>query len=512
MFQSTTFDRVAASRNSTTFDRWLTSWTTSLALIGFGFLVQAIGEMNCDNSWFITFAERVYDGSVAYVGTSDPNTPAAFLIYLPALIASRLIGLKAEALTVVEIAVLLAGSLSLSHRILKDAGMIGATEAATLRNAVLFVLFVAPATMFAEREHFATICVIPILSVFAARCESKTVAWPLAALAGLMAGVTLAIKPHFALALALPGVALLVRQRSMRSLIAPETLVAICVLAAYLAAIAIFYPAYFIVAMPDILAVYAPARNSLYDIATKPMTISMVILFAANFIALHRLGTEARAKMLTFSAIGFAIAYLIQGKLSYSHALPAIQLAVTAAIIICVARGKNSPRFAERLGLWIVIPTLAVLPVFGFIQVSLLMLEPHPGLVQALHTVAPRHPKIGAIAEWINVGFPAVRQVDGAWVGRQNSLWRGNHVAQIEQTGNPDDSTRAKLEAIAARDRAELAEDLAAGDPDVILVEDESVRRQELATPELAHALDGYRKAGEASGVQMWIRSRAHGS
>ena len=62
---------------------------------------QAIGELNCDVSWFITFAERVLDGATAYRDISDPNPPAAFLLYMPAVLVARALGVRVEAATVV---------------------------------------------------------------------------------------------------------------------------------------------------------------------------------------------------------------------------------------------------------------------------------------------------------------------------------------------------------------------------------------------------------------------------
>ena len=88
-------------------------WPAALAIVLIGGLQQALGHLNGDVSWFITFAEKVLGGARAYVDVSDPNPPAAFLLYMPAVLVARWTGLRVETATVLQFFLLVAGSLAL---------------------------------------------------------------------------------------------------------------------------------------------------------------------------------------------------------------------------------------------------------------------------------------------------------------------------------------------------------------------------------------------------------------
>ncbi len=58
-------------------------------------------------------------------------------------------------------------------------------------------------------------------------------------------------------------------------------------------------------------------------------------------------------------------------------------------------------------------------------------------------------------------------------------------------------------------ERVLFAEDIARGRPDVILVESATLRAWAGKQPELAHVLDGFRKAAVASEIEVWTRGSA---
>src|SRR5512139_3562169 len=70
-------------------------WIT-LLLVGVAIAQQLAGHIDCDVSWFITFAEKVVDGAVPYVDVTDPNPPAAFLSLIPAVTLARALGVAVE--------------------------------------------------------------------------------------------------------------------------------------------------------------------------------------------------------------------------------------------------------------------------------------------------------------------------------------------------------------------------------------------------------------------------------
>ena len=69
-------------RNSRALPLPLTTALTTIILAIAAF-IQIRGGFNLDVSWFITFAERTFQGAIPYVEVSDPNPPASIWRRLP---------------------------------------------------------------------------------------------------------------------------------------------------------------------------------------------------------------------------------------------------------------------------------------------------------------------------------------------------------------------------------------------------------------------------------------------
>src|SRR6204780_1577974 len=104
--------------------RFVQDWRCTACIIALAVLQQAVGHLNGDDSWFLTFAEKYRDGLVPYVDIFDPNPPAAFLAYLPAVLLGRAFAAPPE-LVLVILTFLGAGmAIWLSGAILRRAGLL----------------------------------------------------------------------------------------------------------------------------------------------------------------------------------------------------------------------------------------------------------------------------------------------------------------------------------------------------------------------------------------------------
>ena len=74
----------------------LQRWQLSLVLVAFAILQQSLGHHNADNSWLFTVCEKLLDGAQPYVDVIETNPPASFMIYMPAVLLARMIGLPIE--------------------------------------------------------------------------------------------------------------------------------------------------------------------------------------------------------------------------------------------------------------------------------------------------------------------------------------------------------------------------------------------------------------------------------
>lgn len=485
--------------------RLVSSGPAALLIVLVAVVQQSLAHANADNSWLITVAEQVSRGAIAYSDIQESNPPLAFLVYMPAVLLSRFIGFRPEAWTVVEILALLAAVMALSARILRTGGALTAVEAPLWRNAALFVFLIAPQFGFAEREHFAALFCLPVVAAAIARASGGAVGLGPAIAAGLCASLAVGLKPYFAVGIVTAALALVVVRRAPRLLFAPEFLVGVAGYLAYLGLVALYFPRFYSDMMPLGFEVYAPARLGLAAMLAMPSFLGHALLLAALVYTGQRIGFGARAPVLMAVAAGFLLIFVYQGKGWFNHAYPATVFAMFATLALWRDRIKADG--AAAFARYCVLPVFVCAPVFAAPVMAMPGAEEYPGLVAAIRTHAPLHPRLAALAEQLDIGHPAVRLVDGAWVGRRNAIWVNNCVQHILETTKVDPARRARLEEFARQDRILFAEDVASGRPDVILVESATLRAWAGKQPELAHVLDGFRKAATASEVEVWVRA-----
>lgn len=475
--------------------RWSVA-ACACAIVAVAAAIQARGGVNLDVAWFMTFAERVLQGARAYVDVTDPNPPAAILVYLPAMIAAFWSGVGAESLVIAQ---------TLAAAILASVAAASLEQGATRDRALiacLIALTIAPAAMFAEREHYAALLAAPACAVMMALADGRALGALARLAAGVAAGAVVAFKPHFATALLVPAAVATVQRRSLRWVGWPELLGFAATLVAYAAAVATFYPAYLSDALPDALAVYAAAHAPFASALEMPTAWYMIAasLIAATLAA--RCALSAVARGAGWASIGFAIAYFTQQRYQINHASSAIELAVIPMIEVLLA-GRIANIFART----IVILAAALAPAFTLIQADLAQSMGAPEVVAVARKLMPPEGRLAAISDSMELTFPAARRIGGVWVNRHNSMWRTNTAKWILDNRKPDAVETARLNAVIAADRADLAEDISRGMPDVVMIESREVRLREMANAQIAAALAPYELAATVEGVELWTRA-----
>jgi hypothetical protein len=486
----------------------------SFAILVFAVLQQAVGHVNSDDAWFMTFAETFLAGETPYIDISDPNPPAGFLVYVPSIILARALGLAPEP---VLIFLTFAGAISsifISGLILKRCGLLRPEETSPALAASAFVLLAVPALCFAEREHFAIISFLPMLAICAGRAAGRKVALSLAILAGLGAGLGIALKPYYALPLGLAILCTIFRQRSVRLAFSPEVFVTTAVIALYFLAIVQFFPAYFTQAIPLIVDLYVPARESLTNILRLPHFIANLVLLAALLIAAQGRFKDSRLLVLFAASLGFLATFLIQSKGWMNHSYPGLALALLGSVFFllgdCDIRDADTVDLTtkRRFALFVFAPVLCVAPfVFGAL-VDWRNEEEYPGLKSEVARLAPEHPKIAVLAEELTIGHPLVRQLGGIWVGRQNCLWV-SYTAKYLLAQEAGEARRSRLLLLKDADETMFVEDVFRGKPDVLLVETQELEAWARREPNLSAVFNAYHLAGRVQAVSIWLRDKS---
>lgn len=485
----------------------------AVILVLWAVVQQSLGHLDGDVSWFLTFAEKYVDGAVPYIDVTDPNPPASILVLVPAIKLARALRLAVEPVLAALVFVYAGLCLTLAAAILRCGARRSREEWGLLLNASIFLLFVAPGFIFAEREHLALLGLAPFLAALAVSADGCRVPSWLRIVAGFGAGLAVCFKPFFVLPLALPACVLALRERSPRLLLTLEMVTAGAVALAYGLGVIVFFPAYLDYAIPVIVEIYQPSRldtGALTFLTLAPFNAVLLLslaLVSADGVKQPRASSVFSAPAPTLvcalASLGFLLTFFIQGKGWMNHAYPGVVLALFAWIFFALERYPHAR--AGGVFKFVFLPVFVAAPMlFGAVKL-LTDEEEQPGLRAEIARVAPPRPHLIALAPDLGYGHPVARHLDGVWVGRPNALWvmaSANHLLKQER----DPARRARLEAYRLGDLAGFAQDVRTGRPDAIIVADRETRDFSLKQPAIAEAFADYEKSGQAGEVEVWTR------
>ncbi len=217
---------------------------------------------------------------------------------------------------------------------------------------LFFALFPFSGDDFGQREHFVLALLAPYLLLVAARVAGRApaVRFYEAAAIGLLAGLALALKPHFGLAwLALEGYQRL-RRPADRWRLSPELAGTFALLAAYVGAIALLTPEYFKVAMELGPTYVRYLREPLSSLILFAPGAAVVFLALLAHVALQRYERDQiLTAVLTTGVVGCYLAGVAQQKGLPYHFYPAEALAYVLLGLIALDGPPRAVRLSERV-------------------------------------------------------------------------------------------------------------------------------------------------------------------
>ncbi len=450
-----------------------------------------LGQINRDTIWLAEIAEQMLDGKSLYGDIIETNPPMSVLLYMPAVLAARLLGVQAE--SAVAIYTLLCALLvtGLCWLIVRADGWFTRREGwmAIAGIAALFILF--PKQIFTQREHLAGMAALPFVLLLMARHEAR----PLPSLsiriaAGLAAGLCICIKPHFALAIAFPVlVSMAVRRRPALAFTTESVCAALTVLA-YAASLWLIFPDYARNVLPLVNDVYVPSRIPLFEYLVSPLTLIFLVFPLLTACLLPRFSDNPRPWLLMAAAAGFFLAYLVQGKGWAYHLYPAVLFVALAALFSVLperAAGRVT-RVWRKLALVLLFAGLAYFfsggpPDFARLRTALSSL--------------PKRAPVLIVTPDLTVSFPVVRDLQLSWSSRTCSQWLGGLASNQLLNGEPDAGARVTLQTAVDLERRWLAEDIERHRPEMIVFDLATVidwERFALDDPRLASLLAGYQR------------------
>ncbi len=513
--QATDSIRATSIRRDDLFRAWL-----PLGLIlGLAFVVRHFVVANTDVSWEITLSEKILDGQRMYIDFIEVNPPASVFLYLPAVALARLFGWSPEFVVDAMVFVAALGSLGIVADIVRRYRLLDDLDGRAAAGFALAVLTILPAQTFAEREHIALIAVLPVLGTLVARAKgARPLLWH-CLVAGAGAGVTVCIKPHFALAVGFAAAVAAWHARSWRTLLALENWIAGGIAVIYGVCVLIFYPAFIASVMPIVGDLYLPVRIPFVQILiSTPMVLWVGAVLVVLGLCRH-IGRSPEVLLPLMASAGFAVAYLVQGKGWPYQSYPMLALGLIALDLAGAVCRREAERMGKRDRGRNACTTLALVFIAVWSFAWLNVAVDTRSLTALVERVAPPHPSIVMVSDDIAVGHPLTREVRGRWLPRYMSLWIIQNASVLRAARDLDDSAARRISADVRAVRQELTREIRDGKPDVILVDDRPGRilvGNRLtswnawlnADPELSALLaGGYSNAGIADGVSVFKRN-----
>lgn len=425
-----------------------------LAVIALAVVIRLFAPLDPNIDWLISNNRAFLHGAALYHDIVETNPPMAVFIYLPAALVEHWTGWAAEA--VFTVMVLLAGMASavFFSRSLKS-------DSRWTLPVTLFVVLIAPLSAFGEREHVATILMLPLFGVLIRRASGEASGWPAIIASGLLAGMAPMIKPYFALGIITACLWLAFRRRNLRGLFAPEAMIAAAMTLMIAALVWLYLPAYPREVLPLLMDVYAPLRRPLGDFIWSTNVQACVIAVILLYLAMRGRRAEPLTGVLLAGAAGFFIAFLIQGRGWSYHAWPAVALLMLAAVsAVPMVKGRERIyALSAVVAALFNLTTYMYFPGAGYGGVRLV--TPIRAAVKA--------PSVMSITSDLTPGHPITADVGGSWAGTYSSRWITVNAGRL-LARHPDAETRARLESWLAYDRRITNHDLATRRPDIVLV------------------------------------------
>lgn len=430
-------------------------------------LFYAFSPTKDDISVLLSAGNALLDGQRLYIDVLEANPPMSTLIYLPAVLAERATGLRAEVWVIVETLLAAIGTLRLSATILTQGGLPPRRE--WFLTAGTLVMVALPLGVFGQRDHIAMMAALPLVAALAVPAP-RQVRRRYRMAAGLCAGLAMCIKPQFALVFALPALGSALRDRRIGRLLQMEVGVAATVVIGFWSIAYVAFPGFFTVMLPIITELYRPLHADRLTMLwpTQPAGLTLVLLV----LVLRPLGRGAGGRWpvaLALAALGFLGAFIEQAKGWPYHLYPAVALTVFLGLTITLPTVVSQSTGYRRLATAWSIGFLLFL--IWCLRFFLATWTDYSTVVEAIRSTGIRHPRILCITASHGLCHPVTRDAGGSSAGTLASRWLTVAAISGGNLGLPSGRSGHSVADWVEIDRRYLRTDIAYRQPDIIVVQ-----------------------------------------
>jgi hypothetical protein len=425
------------------------------ALASFGLTIAVLAAIfvayiyrvpaNDDVSVLLTIASRVWGGEVLYKDILEVNPPVSVWLYMPNMALEKLMGIRSENSLVFTMALLSLTLILFSGSILRIyANGFRKPAASLLVPFALFMTLCYAPLEFGQREEFAVIFLLPWLALFSARDgrgDFSAGDWTTRILAGLFGGFAMIVKPpYYALPLAVPIIAAVIRRRKIGIAFTTENLVAAAIVLLYLSYLVFINRNYIENVLPLTVNAYAKYYQIDYETISYA-TITMIIsCFLLLYMRQNKKFTNPFPKNAFLSSVGFYLAFVVMGKGWIQHCIPFLILAVLAIVVEMTIgeqpADKNTSRFDSKTMIETGLLAIVGLPIF---LISLMVVQGRTSDEKLKQVFAnEENPTIATISPDLTSAFPLVRTVNGKFVSKYVTNWAAQYSDTLEKTASSE--------------------------------------------------------------------------
>ncbi|MDE1161662.1 MAG: hypothetical protein PW792_06910 [Acidobacteriaceae bacterium] len=306
---------------------WLTAAAVAMAaLLAF---LPAAGH---DQLWLLYVAEHMRQGETLYGPTLFESNPPliVWISLLPAMVA-HLLHLESATVGKALLLLLEAAVAMLGMRLLTR---LSPTQKAMLAFAAVVVYNVLPARDIGQRDHILALLVLPYLLLVSRELRGERTPLSMGVPVALLAMVGFALKPQEAVVAVVLEAALLLRRRSLRSLLRPAPICFLLGAALYFELIRTLAPLYLSSILPLLRETYwAFGHRTVPQLAFDAIELHILLAITAVFYFVRKPASTLPETLLLAGAAATG-AYYLQGTGWYYQQLPGLAFTSFALVAL----------------------------------------------------------------------------------------------------------------------------------------------------------------------------------
>ncbi len=450
---------------------WL---VTSLLLFAILFVRSVFNlswAINHDCAMYLSAGQLLLQGKIPYIDFIDLNPPLVFYINVVPAYLSQITGIDASMVfAICTWSLCLASWLLCAAMLSRDHDNDSRYVGPLLFAFAAFNFWVGEWGDFGQRQHLATIAIVPFIFCRWLRSKGSKVPAGLSATSGIFSGIMLALVPQYLLVPAAVEVVFQQRRFNLAGLFAPEM---VCAAISGLACAASLFllPAvatdeYLHRWLPLIIQGYSAYNHDWLSFTLFPVTTGFFPLFFFGLYLANKHSCSLSVPMLIWCVAAYLAAFFQQKGWS-NHYLPCFAGVMLLAALQCEILADDK---MLQMGMRRILATMALLAVCTMPAIYVRQLWHHPkSELETIKKETVPGDRVIILSTAVADLYPALMQANRGNGSRYLFLFPIEMVRYIEMTSN-DEKVRKGAEREEKRVLSDIQQDIEISKPALILI------------------------------------------